>query len=193
MISCGKESAISTVSLEEVKILPSEHGENLSELISDSGITRARINAQIWDVYSNDTEPYWFFPQGIYLEMLDSLFNAVETIQADTAYYFSKKNLWHLIGNVHAKNESGTILDTSELFWDQKEPPNSKYAIYTYKFTRIDQGDRIISCNNGFHANQSLSSIIFNETSGPFFINEETSPQNNDSINKPVEKNGLDN
>jgi len=122
MISCSKESVISTVSLEDALVLPSIHGENIYSLISDSGITRYALKAKVWDMYSNDVEPYWFFPEGIYLEKFDSLFHVEGYIQADTAYFFEKKELWQLIGNVHCQNLLGDKFDTSELFWNQKEP-----------------------------------------------------------------------
>ena len=37
-------------------------------LISDSGVTRYRLNAKDWLVYGKAEDPYWFFPSGIYVE-----------------------------------------------------------------------------------------------------------------------------
>ena len=40
-------------------------------LISDSGVTRYRLNAKDWLVYGKAEDPYWFFPSGIYVEKFD--------------------------------------------------------------------------------------------------------------------------
>jgi hypothetical protein len=185
MIACNSENAISTVSLEEVDVLPSIHGEVISSLISDSGVTRYRLQTKVWDMFSNDTEPYWYFPEGIYLEKFDSLFNIEGYIEADTAYYFEKKELWQLIGNVHVQNLTGDKFDTSELFWDQKEPAGSVNAIYTDSLVDIKfkNGNEVVS-PGGFRSNQRMDDYRFYDNSVGLVIDENELNQPNDSIRK---------
>ena len=45
--------------------------DSVSTLISDSGITRYRIEAPQWLVYDKTDPPYQEFPKGIYLEQFD--------------------------------------------------------------------------------------------------------------------------
>ena len=52
------------------------------------------------------------FPRGIYVEKFDTLFQTEASIKADTAYYYDKKGLWELIGNVEVESLQG------EAFWD---------------------------------------------------------------------------
>ena len=81
--------------------LPVMDTKGVTTLISDSGITRYRVNTAEWLIYDRKKPPYWAFEKGIYLEKFDSLFHTEASIKADTAYYYNKKELWKLIGNVH--------------------------------------------------------------------------------------------
>ena len=160
MLSCSQgKKGIATVDV-DAGVIPSFHGEDISSLISDSGITRYRLAAKIWDIYSNDTVPYWHFPEGVYVEQFDSLFRVSGYIQADTAYFFERTGLWRAIGNVFIKNLEGTTCETSELFWNQREPANSVNAIYTDQFVKITTKDKIMTAH-GMKSNQSLTRYIF--------------------------------
>ena len=50
------------------KLMPVLEAEEVSTLISDSGIIRYRIEAAKWLVYDKADTPYWEFPEGVYLE-----------------------------------------------------------------------------------------------------------------------------
>jgi LPS export ABC transporter protein LptC len=158
-LSCGKNKDVSSVEVDAVA-LPTIHGENISSLISDSGVTRYRLQTKVWDIYSNDTFPYWFFPQGVYLELFDSLFRTQSTVTADTAYFYEKKDLFRLLGNVQIQNLSGEKFETSELFWDRSAPANSVNAVYTDKMIRIDRGD-VILVSRGFRSDRFMNNYRF--------------------------------
>jgi hypothetical protein len=159
----------------DVATIPTMHTEDVVTLISDSGITRYRLQAKIWDVYSNKGDEYWHFPKKIHVERFDSLYHAIGSIDADTAYNYVKKQLWKAIGNVIVKNIEGTTFETSELYWDQKVPPNSNNAFYTHKQVKITNPDgTFMYGNNGFKSDQSLKSIFLFLGNGE--INVEESP-----------------
>lgn len=141
---------------------------DVASLISDSGITRYRLNAKEWLVYSKAKEPFWYFPRGIYVEKFDTLFHTEASIQADTAYYFNKKELWHLIGNVEVENLEGKRFETSELFWDQ---PTAK--VYSDKYIRIilSDGDTLQG-RYGFEANQDMTNYRIFSSQAVFNVNE---------------------
>jgi LPS export ABC transporter protein LptC len=184
MLSCSNESIIPTVSLENTVVLPSIHGENIISLISDSGVTRYRWKAKVLDIYPGD-EPYWYFPEGIYIEQFDTLFNIEGYMRADTAYLFEKKDLWQLIGNVHIQNFTGDEFDTSELFFDQKEPPNSVKAIYTDSFVRVTPASGQRMTGMGFRSNIKMSDYRFYKPASEIIIEEKDSLQSDVSIQKP--------
>ena len=98
MASCGKENK----EVVEVTFDPENtytmRTTDATSLISDSGITRYRLNAKEWLVFGKAQEPHSYFPQGVYVEKFDSLFNVEASVKADTAYYWDKKGLYKLIG-----------------------------------------------------------------------------------------------
>lgn len=91
----------------------------VTTLVSDSGVTRYRINTEEWLVFDRKNPPYWAFEKGVYLEKFDSIFQVEASIKADTAYFFNKEELWKLMGNVHIQNLKGEQFDTELLYWDK--------------------------------------------------------------------------
>lgn len=143
----------------------------VNTLISDSGITRYRLTAQTWLVFGRAKEPYWYFPEGIYVEKFDTLFHTEASIKADTAYYFDKKGLWQLIGHVEVESLEGEQFSTSELFWDQKEE-----KVYSDKYIRIQQEEQIVT-GIGFESNQNMTKYKIFNSQGVFPVEENTRVQ----------------
>jgi LPS export ABC transporter protein LptC len=123
----------------------------ISSLISDSGITRYRVETEVWLFFEEATEPYWYFPEKIHVEKFDTLFRVDARIDADTARFFTRRKLWKLSGNVEVENLSGERFETSHLFWDQNEE-----RIYSDAFIRITKGE-FINTGTGFESNQTLT------------------------------------
>jgi LPS export ABC transporter protein LptC len=124
----------------------------VSTLISDSGVTRYRANADLWLMYEKASEPYWYFPEGIYIEKFDTLFNVNANIKADTAWYYEKKDLWKGVGNVEITSLEGDHISSPLIYWDQKE-----HKIYSDQPTLIIQDGKTIRSINGFESDESLS------------------------------------
>jgi len=160
----------------DVQAIPIVHTKDVSMLISDeSGVTRYHLEAEIWDIYSNEGDEYWYFPKKIHVEQLDSLRHVEGSIVADTAYFFVKKELWRAIGNVVVKNIGGRVFETSELFWNQKVPPNTVNAFYTDSLVKVTEPDSTLVLGyNGFTADQSLNIIRFRKVKGEFNVEEST-------------------
>lgn len=175
LLSCGGRNK-SLANIDVGDAIPVLHGENISSLISDSGVTRFRLETKVWDTYSNDTAPYWYFPQGIYVEQFDSLFQVSGHAQADTAYYYEKTELWRLLSNVVIKNAEGTTCETSELFWNVKEPPSSLQSLYSDKFVKITTPNKVIT-TEGFKSNQSLTKYVFYKNTLITEIDESAPPE----------------
>lgn len=190
--SCNKE----TKEVVEVTFDPETtytmKATEVASLISDSGVTRYRLNAKEWLVFDKAKEPFWYFPEGIYVEKFDTLFQTEASIKADTAYYYTKRELWHLINNVNIESLKGDRFETSELFWNQKTE-----KVYSNKYIRIirSEGDTTIG-KYGFESNQdmteyfifkSAATIPFSESSSD---STSTSPGSSPDINpspRPVE------
>ncbi len=136
-------------------------------LISDSGITRYRLIAKEWYVYDKAEEPFWYFPEGAYVEQFDSLYHVEGHARADTVYYWQKKSLWKMINNVQIENLKGEYFETSELYWDQKEE-----KMYSDKFIRIIREDDTVITGIGFESNQDMSKYRIFQSAGEFPMNE---------------------
>lgn len=172
MISCNKKNSNFQTVPVDAQTIPVSRTEDVLSLISDSGITRYRLKAKVWEVYTHP-EDYWYFPEKIYVEQFDSLLQVKGSIEADTAYYFSKKELWQLIGNVFVKNLEGTTFETSELFWDQKVPSGSREAIYTHKPAKVTRpnGDYQYG-RDGFKSDAYLNDPQLYAVGGEMGVNE---------------------
>ncbi len=174
----GPEKEQNIVTQEE-EVKPTLHSEDVVTLISDSGVTKYRINAKIWEVYDKTVSPYWYFPEKIFVEKFDSVYQAEASIAGDTAYFFSNEKLWRLVGNVEVFNQKHERFLTEELFWDQK-----KQKIYSDKFIRIETIEYILE-GYGFISDESMSDYQILNTNAIIYVNDEvdkTNTINNDTI-----------
>lgn len=147
--------------------LPVMDTRGVTTLISDSGITRYRINTEEWLVFDRKNPPYWAFEKGVYLEKFDSLFQVEASIKADTAYFYNKEELWKLMGHVDIKNIKGERFNTDLLYWDQR-----KQKVYSDRFIRIEQPDHIIT-GRGFESNQQMTVYTILQPGGILYFDEE--------------------
>lgn len=167
-ISCGKTKKEFVSSFDDPEKMPTLKTLDVSMLISDSGVTRYRVKTKEWLMFDKAKEPYQYFPQGIYVENFDSLFNVVSYIQADTAYFYERPKLWELIGNVEMKNVQQQKFQTSHLFWDQK-----KQILYNDVFIRIEKEDQFLE-GYGFESNERMTRYTIRRPGpGDFTIKEQ--------------------
>ena len=131
---------------------------------SDSGITRYRAIAKEFLKFDKAKEPFSYFPEGIYVEKFDTLFNIEASLKADTAYNYEKKGLWKLIGNVRV------------LFLDQKEE-----KVYSDKYIRIQEDDKIIT-GIGFESNQNMTQYKIFNSQGVFPVSESVTTDSTQNI-----------
>ena len=141
--------------------------DTISTLISDSGVTRYRIEAPQWLIYDRTEPPYQEFPGGIYLEQFDFDLSVQASLKADYAYYDEKAQRWTLRGNVHALNREGEQFDTPLMIWDQQE-----HRIYSDTSIHITREKSIIE-GVGFESNEEMSKYTILHPTGVFPINEE--------------------
>ncbi len=165
-LSCGQEKKeVVEVEFDPETTYTMRTADHFS-LISDSGITRYRLNAKESYYFSKASEPYWYFPEGVYVEKFDTLFNAVASIKADTGYYWLKKGLAKLVSNVEIVDLEGKNVQTSLLFLDEKTD-----RIWSDQYIRIQQGDKIIT-GIGFESNLNLTNYKIFDSSGEFPVKD---------------------
>ena len=168
--SCSGNKKRMGEAITERDSLPVMDTHDVTTLISDSGVTRYRITTPRWMVFDRKQPPHWAFEQGIHLEKFDTLFNVEASIDADTAYYYNKEELWKLMGHVAIQNLKGERFNTELLYWDQR-----KQKIYSDRFIRIEQPDRIIT-GHGFESSQEMTIYTIHQTEGIFYVDEAAQP-----------------
>ncbi|MCR4764975.1 MAG: LPS export ABC transporter periplasmic protein LptC [Bacteroidaceae bacterium] len=165
--ACGRNKKALGEAITNRDSLPALETHDVTTLISDSGIIRYRITTPLWLVFDKLSPSRWSFEEGIYLENFDEDNNVMADIKADTAYYYDKKKLWELRGDVQIENLQGERFNTELLFWDQ-----DAQKVYSDKFIRIEQKDRIIT-GHGFDSNQQFTIYTIHKPEGIFYVDED--------------------
>ena len=154
---------------------------NIKSFVSDSGITRYKIITATLLMFDKSSEPYWYFPDGAYLEKFDTLFNIEASVKADTAYYYQRRKLWELKGDVDISNLEGVRFQTEHFFWNEQ---NVDLPFYTDSFVLVTKPD-VIQMGHGFKANKDLSYYEFNNASGEYDVEMRQRTVESDSIPLP--------
>ncbi|MDR1698358.1 MAG: hypothetical protein LBR75_00835, partial [Prevotellaceae bacterium] len=89
--SCGKKNENILKGFQVTDTIPLLNTTNVSTLISDSGVTRYRIEADRWLIYQSNNETFWDFPEGLHVERFDRALNTDANIQSDRAVYFDSQ------------------------------------------------------------------------------------------------------
>ncbi len=173
---CGGRKKNFEDAIVERDSLPTMVTLGVTNLISDSGVTRYRILTEEWEIYDKKKPPYWAFEKGVYLEKFDSVFDIEASIKADTAYYYMDDKIWKLVRNVEIENVKGERFETDLLFWNQVTE-----KVYSDEFIRIDQPDRIIT-GYGFESNQQMTNYRILNVQGIFYVEDEAMAVRNDSL-----------
>lgn len=173
---CGRSKTPVADAIVERDSLPVMRTLGMTTLISDSGVIRYKVDADEWLIFDKKNPPYWAFERGVYLEQFDSIFQIEASIKADTAYYYDKKKLWELIGNVSIQNRKGEKFDTDLLYWDERTE-----KVYSDAFVRIEQPDRIIT-GYGFDSNQQMTIYTIRNIQGVFYVEDQKMELDSDTL-----------
>lgn len=169
--SCRDKSENLVAIAYDPESVPTMITNSVSTLISDSGITRYKLVADVWKVYDQAKEPYWFFPEGLYLERFTPDFEIEATVEADTAWYYNTQDLWKLKKNVHVENMKGEQFDSEELFWDQKNG-----RVFSEAYIEIKSGVTELK-GYGFESNQAMTDYrIFRPHDGKLPFSDTAAP-----------------
>lgn len=175
--SCSEEKKNFVDDIENANESPTMLTRDVETFISDSGITRYRITADIWYVYDEAKVPRWTFPQGLFLEQFDNELRQNSKVNCDSATYFSEKKLWRLDGDVVMVNVARDSFLTKQLYWDQR----TKRIYSDTAFIRIVSKDRTIE-GYGFSSNEQMTDYSIKRPTAIFSAtNLRKSTQNGDS------------
>ena len=168
--SCKEDSTSVVSHSTNPEVVPTMTSTDVQTVISDSGHTRYRIAAPVWNMFEESKHPHWTFPKGVTCEELDDKYNTASTIKCDSAYFDKMENLWTLTGNVRITNPSGDVVLTDQLMWDQHA-----HRLYSEAFIHIEKQGRIIE-GYGYESNERLTTYKLRQVEAIFPIDESRMP-----------------
>lgn len=165
-VGCREEKKVDVASRLAMEGMPTMRTLNVSTLISDSGITQYKIVSPLWEVYDEVDTPYWRFPKGLYLRKFDRQYRVIASVAADSARYLKFERLWKLDGNVEMTRLPGTLFQTQQLFWNERE-----HRLYSDSFIHIETPTHVIE-GHGFVSNDQLTDYRIIRPEGIFPIED---------------------
>ena len=149
--ACNSGKEVDDV-MEKQTIFPTEQGKEVEILYTDSGLVRIRITAPLMNHYTfNVPEPYTEMPQGVYIEFYNDSNKIKSTLRAAYGIRYEKSKRTEVKKDVEVVNNSGEVLNTDKLNWDE-----SSRRIYTDAFVKISTSKDVLR-GTGMEANEDFS------------------------------------
>lgn len=148
------------------EFVPTLEAENFVVKHTDSARIKYILKSPLVYDYTDLEHPFTEFPKGVDLTMYDD--NAKENfIVADYAINFAKSEIIDLRGNVKVTSNTGDVLETSQLYYDQKND-----WIFTEKSCKITDS-RGTWYSEGFDAKSDLTKLEARNFRGQGVFDEE--------------------
>ncbi len=139
--------------------------ENINLKYTDSGKIKAILLSPKMLDYQNRAFPFFEFPNGIVLDLLDED-NKKNVVIADYAINYINTNLIDLQGNVKITTSTNDTLYAEQLFYDK-----NKDWIFTNKPVKFRQGQDLIN-GNGFDSDSKFTNAEVLEVTGIITLDE---------------------
>lgn len=179
-ISCRNETKDQVTFVFDKETIPIINTDSVTMLISDSGMVRYKVITKTWKMFDEASEPFWLFPDKLYLEQYDSLLNIVVTLRADTVWRYISDNLWKMRGNVFIRNFQNKTFESEEIFWDQQ-----KQRIYSNKPVTIKSPNEATIIADDFESNQQMTQIKMKNVKAPeLYLNEDEKNEDSEKQKK---------
>jgi len=146
---------------------PQAIAEGVNLKFTDSGRLVATLKSARMLDYTNKSFAYREFPDGVEVEFFDEQ-DKKNTVNADYGIVYEKTKLIDLQGNVVIVTADSTILEASQLFWDQE-----RNWIFTDKPNTIRFPDGSYTEDFGFDSNQDFTNFRSRTNTGIQIIEEE--------------------
>ena len=150
----------------------------VNTLISDSGVIKYKIVTERWDVNTVKNPSCWTFEKGVFFEQFDEKFHVEAYIQADTAWYYDQKKLWHLRGRVRIRNINGLLYESEELYWD-----GISHELYSNVFSKVTTPERSME-GTYFLSDERMTHYTVSNSKGSFQREDMTGEKTDEEENK---------
>lgn len=136
-------------------------------IITDSGLIQVKITAPVIMNYPMADEPYTEFPYGFHSIFFDSDEKPESDLTANYGIYYTQKALWEARDSVEVINKNQEILNTEQLFWDEK-----KKLIYSNTSVKVTRPEEIIM-GEGFESNENFTRWKIKKIQGTIYLKDE--------------------
>ena len=117
-VSC--ESNLKDVqNIYKTTFFPTGEADSINLKYTDSGRVKSKLQSLKMLDYSSAKNPFIEFPKGVLVTLYDAK-NKTTTIKADKAYSYKSTQIIDLQGNVKIETYDGKILQSNQLYFDQK-------------------------------------------------------------------------
>lgn len=128
--------------------LPSQESWNSTITFSDSGIVKAIVKAG--HIFSFENAGLTFLEDHVVVDFFDEYGKHSTVLTSDKGTVNEQTNNLQAEGNVVVKSDSGTVVRTEKMFWD-----NSRQLIHSPEFVRITSPKEQLQ-GTGFESDQNL-------------------------------------
>jgi len=147
------------------EVFPIAVAENIKLIYTDSSRVKAVLTSALNKDFTNQSFPYSEFPNGIEITLFDNK-NKKTIVRADYAITYSKTNIVDLVGNVIINIYDGSVLKTSQLYWD----PEQEWLFTEKKFSFKNIDYDIIATR--LDANRSFTIFNTGELDGQVIVED---------------------
>ncbi|NJK94816.1 MAG: hypothetical protein HC905_07780, partial [Bacteroidales bacterium] len=92
-VSCENDLEV-VQALSDPEKVPDATVVNSEILYYDSSLLKAKVNSKLVLSFSNTKESYYEFPEGIHVQIYDSLKNVTAEVKSKYAIYKEKTDIW---------------------------------------------------------------------------------------------------
>lgn len=130
-----------------------ETSKNIRMIYSDSAQIKVIVSAPRMRGYLDRKNPRQEFPDGVHADFMNDYGKESSFLESKYAIRYEKDKVIHCKDSVVVYNLDGAKLETSELYWNEKDG-----KMYTEKFVRITQGEKgDTTYGVGFESNQDFT------------------------------------
>jgi LPS export ABC transporter protein LptC len=138
--------------------LPSQESWNSTVVFSDTALVRAILKAGHISAFDNSRET--LLDQGVHLDFFDEQGRHSSVLTSQTGKVDENTNNLEAIGNVVVVSDSGVVVQTERLFWN-----NTTQKIHSDAFVTITSPKEKLQ-GHGFESDQNLRNYTIFKVSG---------------------------
>ena len=148
VFSCNNDF-IEIKEINNINDLPVGIAKNINLVYTDSAKVKAILKSPLNKDFTNLKFPYSEFPNGVKITFFDA--NKNETfVTSNYAVSYNKTNIVDLVGNVLIELSDGSVLKTSQLFWDPEQEWLFTEQNFTFKNDDYDIKANRLDANRQF-------------------------------------------